>query len=401
MKTLRAATKALRPGRRQERRRKALGVKQTRGLVEALFGLDMHAARLTSLSNGVAGVLSAAVLSIHAIGQAYALLAGTQAKSGVKQIDRLLSNDGIDVAALQRRWVEFIVGVRKEIVVAMDWTEFEKDDHSTLCIYLVTSHGRATPLVWQTVKKSELLGRRTGIEHALVERLHGWLDRSIAVELLADRGFGDQKLYGLLMTLGWDFEIRFRGNIRLESADGEARTANDWVPPMGRPRMLRDAKLTDDRFEVPAVVVVHARGMKEPWCIATSQKDLPASQVVKRYGRRFTIEETFRDTKDLHFGMGLSATHIRRADRRDRMLMLVAMAHALLTLLGAASEASGMDAYLKANTVKRRTHSLFRQGSYWYRAIPNMRDDWLHRLMTSFDSIVREHAVFREAFGVL
>ena len=158
MKTLRAATKALRPGRRQERRRKALGVKQTRGLVEALFGLDMHAARLTSLSNGVAGVLSAAVLSIHAIGQAYALLAGTQAKSGVKQIDRLLSNDGIDVAALQRRWVEFIVGVRKEIVVAMDWTEFEKDDHSTLCIYLVTSHGRATPLVWQTVKKSELLG---------------------------------------------------------------------------------------------------------------------------------------------------------------------------------------------------------------------------------------------------
>jgi hypothetical protein len=117
--------------------------------------------------------------------------------------------------------------------------------------------------------------------------------------------------------------------------------------------------------------------------------------------RRFTIEETFRDTKDLRFGMGLSATHDRRADRRGRMLMLVAMAHALLRLLGAASEASGMDAYLKVNTVKRRTHSPFHQGSYWYRAIPNMRDDWLHRLMTAFDRIVREHAVSREAFGVL
>ncbi len=80
--------------------------------------------------------------------------------------------------------------------------------------------------------------------------------------------------------------------------------------------------------------------------------------------------------------------------------MLVAMAHALLTLLGAASEASGMDAYLKANTVKKRAHSLFRQGSYWYSAIPNMREDRLRRLMTAFDSIVREHAVFREAFGV-
>jgi hypothetical protein len=319
----------------------------------------------------------------------------------VKQIDRLLSNDGVDVLALQKRWVEFVVGARKEIVVAMDWTEFEKDDHSTLCIYLLTHHGRATPLLWETVKKSELLGRRTAIEHALVERLHGWLDRSVAVELLADRGFGDQKLYGLLMTLGWDFEIRFRGNISLETADGDARPTKDWVPPTGRPRKFLDAKLTEDRFEVPAVVVVHARAMKEPWCIATSRKELPASQIVKRYGRRFTIEETFRDTKDLHFGMGLSATHIKRADRRDRLLMLVAMAHALLTLLGAASEASGMDSYLKANTVKRRTHSLFRQGSYWYSAIPNMRDDWLRQLMTAFDAIVREHAVFREVFGVL
>ena len=379
----------------------ALGVKHTRGLIEALFQEDTHSARLASLSNGVSGVLSAAVLSIHAIGQAYASVAGIKAKSGVKQIDRLLSNDGVDVLTLQKRWVEFVVGVRKEIVVAMDWTDFEKDDHSTLCIYLLTNHGRATPLLWETVKKSELLGRRTAVEHGLVERLHGWLDRSVAVELLADRGFGDQKLYGLLMTLGWDFEIRFRGNISLETADGEVRPTSDWVPPTGRPRKFIDAKLTEDRFEVPAVVVVHARAMQEPWCIATSRKGLPASQIVKRYKRRFTIEETFRDTKDLHFGMGLSATHIKRADRRDRLLMLVAIAHALLTLLGAASEACGMDSYLKANTVKRRTHSLFRQGTYWYGAIPNMRDDWLRRLMTAFDGIVREHAVFREVFGVL
>jgi hypothetical protein len=67
----------------------------------------------------------------------------------------------------------------------------------------------------------------------------------------------------------------------------------------------------------------------------------------------------------------------------------------------AASEATGMDAYLKANTVKRRTHSLFNQGAYWYQAIPTMRDDWLRTLMNAFDRIVREHAVFREAFGVL
>lgn len=267
--------------------------------------------------------------------------------------------------------------------------------------YLVTNHGRATPMVWQTVLKSELAGRRTAIEHAMVERLHRWLDRSIEAELLADRGFGDQKLYELLMLYGWDFHIRFRGNILVESADGEARPANEWVLPTGRARMLRGAKVTRASEAVPAVVLVHARRMKEPWCLVTSCAERTAAQIVKRYGRRFTIEETFRDTKDLRFGMGLKATHIRKPERRDRLLLLVAMAHALLTLLGAASEATGMDAYLKANTVKRRTHSLFNQGAYWYSCIPNMRDDWLRTLMNAFDKIVREHAVFREAFGFL
>ena len=378
-----------------------LGVKHTREFLDALFGLDMHAARIESLSNGVAGVLAAAVLSIHAIGHAYAVLAGTKAKSGIKQIDRLLSNGGIEVEAIQRRWMEFVVAARKQIVVALDWTEFDADDQGTLCAYLVTTHGRATPMVWQTVLKSELAGKRTAIEHALIERLHGWLDPDVQVELLADRGFGDQKLYALLMLYGWDFHVRFRGNIRVESADGQWRAADQWLPSTGRALMIRNARVTDDRFELPAVVVVQGKAMKEPWCLATSRKDFTASEVVKRYGRRFTIEETFRDTKDLHFGLGLKATHIRKPERRDRMLLLVAMAHALLTLLGAASEATGMDAYLKANTVKRRTHSLFRQGHYWYRAIPNMRDDWLHTLMTAFDRIVREHGVFRHVFGVL
>jgi hypothetical protein len=38
---------------------------------------------------------------------------------------------------------------------------------------------------------------------------------------------------------------------------------------------------------------------------------------------------------------------------------------------------------------------------HWCQAIPSMRDDWLRKLMNAFARIVREHAVFREAFGVL
>lgn len=51
-------------------------------------------------------------------------------------------------------WASFVLGPREEVVIALDWTELDDDDHTTLCAYVVTRHGRATPLAWKTVAKS-------------------------------------------------------------------------------------------------------------------------------------------------------------------------------------------------------------------------------------------------------
>lgn len=381
-------------------RRQTLGLEHTRAFTEQVFGEDLHALRVLSLANGVAGVLSASVVSIHAIGQAYAQLAHITGKSGIKQVDRLLSNDGVVLEDVMASWVRFVVGDSASVVLAFDWTDFDADDHTTLCAYMITNHGRAMPLAWRTVSKSKLKDNRTQNELEMVERLHRWIPESVGLTVLADRAFGNQDLYNVLEGFGWDYVIRFRGCIRVEAADGTAQPCEDWVPANGRARMLKDAKVTADRTQIGAVIAVKARGMKEAWCLATSFKSRTAAEIVKLYGRRFTIEETFRDTKDLHFGMGLAATHIRDAGRRDRLLLLVAVAHALLTLLGAASEESGLDRYLKANTVKRRTHSLYRQGLYWYHCLPTMRDDWFERLITAYDRIVREHPFFSAFFAL-
>ena len=159
----------------------------------------------------------------------------------------------------------------------------------------------------------------------------------------------------------------------MENAEGEVRPANDWVRPDGRAIMIRTAKVTGDKASVPGVVLVRARDMKEPWCLATSLAGNNASEIVKTYGRSFTIEETFRDTKDIRFGLGLKATHIGRTDRRDRLLFLFTISHALLTLLGAESEASALDQTLKVSPTKHRTHSLYWQGTFWYRKLAFMR----------------------------
>ena len=51
----------------------------------------------------------------------------------------------------------------------MDWTELDADDQATLGLYLITRHGRATPLAWHTVYKSTLEGRRNGYEDEVLE----------------------------------------------------------------------------------------------------------------------------------------------------------------------------------------------------------------------------------------
>ena len=369
--------------------------------VDQIFGDDLHARRVLSLANGVVGTIDAAVLSIHAIGRGYARATNHDKRHGVKQTDRLLGNAGIEVWALFEPWAQFVVGERKEIVLALDWTEFDADDHATLAGYLITSHGRATPLIWMTVSKATLKNKRNDHEYRLIERLHECLAADVKVTLLADRGFGDQKLYRFLQTLGWDFVIRFRGAIQVEDAAGTRKTAHAWVPTTGRALIIRGARVTRTRAEVPAVVVVHAKQMKESWCLATTLAERKAADIIKLYGRRFTIEETFRDQKNFRFGLGLSATHIGSTDRRDRLLLLAAVAQALLTLLGAASEACGFDRRLKTNTSKKRTMSLLNQGLHIYEALPNMDDAKLMPIMLAFDRIVREHRIFHAVFGLI
>ena len=55
----------------------------------------------------------------------------------------------------------------------------------------------------------------------------------------------------------------------------------------------------------------------------------------------------------------------------------------------------------KANTVKRRTHSLFRQGLMLYHHLPNWPEDRVRRLMETFGSMLMEQRVYREVFGVI
>jgi hypothetical protein len=366
-----------------------------------LSGDDLHVKTIQSIALGTLGALHAVSLCLHVVGRAMAWARGKDPKHCVKQFDRLLSNSKFDLGRLWKSWAAFVLAEREDALVAVDWTEFDGDDTATLCAYLVSRHGRATPLLWKSVVKSELSGQRNAHEDALLETLREVIPASTRVTVLADRGFGDKKRYEQLRQLNFDYIIRFRQDILVTNEFGKQQKAGAWLHTNGRARKLHDMGVTADCYVVPAVVVVHAKGMKDAWCLASSRADLSAADVVKLYGRRFTIEETFRDTKDIRFGMGLSATHIHDTGRRDRLLFIAALSHVLMTLLGAAGERCGLDRTLKSNTSKRRTMSLYNQGTYWYMAIPNLRNERLVMLAKAYDEVLHEHAFMREFLGIL
>ena len=124
--------------------------------------------------------------------------------------------------------------------------------------------------------------------------------------------------------------------------------------------------------------------------------------VLRFYAKRWGIETGFRDIEDMRFAMGMSARRISKPERRDRMWLLSALAIALPTLLGAAGERLGHDRWLKADTAKHRTHSLFRQGLMMLsRHIPVWPEHRLRPLLETFARMWMEQRMYRDIFGVI
>ena len=141
--------------------------------------------------------------------------------------------------------------------------------------------------------------------------------------------------------------------------------------------------------------------MKDAWYLATSCKDKKTREIINLYARRWKIEPYFRDVKDQRFGFGLSQTHIKSVERRDRLLLVVAIAYILFTLLGAAGEELGFDRKLKVNTVKTRTHSLIRQGMFYYAFFENFKETEKNTLMERFNTLLEKHQIWSDVLCVI
>src|ERR687890_1261955 len=105
-------------------KRKFMQVKDVRSFLDSVLDEDIHTKRVESLANATLGVMTGASLAVAVIGRSLAQARGLLTKHAVKQVDRLLSNPGIDVWDLFARWVPYQIGGGRGRPVGGGWGGF-------------------------------------------------------------------------------------------------------------------------------------------------------------------------------------------------------------------------------------------------------------------------------------
>jgi hypothetical protein len=85
----------------------------------------------------------------------------------------------------------------------------------------------------------------------------------------------------------------------------------------------------------------HAVRAREPWLLIASRslQDLSAKQLVRLYQTRMQIEEGFRDTKSVAYGLGIANGRHTTLARAANLLLIAALASFLLWVIGCLAEA--------------------------------------------------------------
>ncbi len=361
---------------------------EVKQFIENNLSEDLYKKRQASLANGILGVLTSQSLKPADIGRGLAQAKGLLPKHAIKQTDRLLSNKGINSQEEQSHLARLLLGNRKRITVAMDWTVFAKDRQMTITLRLITRHGRATPLLWKTVNTNGLKGHKNEYVFFLFEKLKRLIDDSTQVIALADREFGTlNNMKNLKDDLGFDYILRIKRNFTI-SENGKTKTqlAHEWLDK-DKAICVDDALIIVQKYPVNKVIICQEPDMKEMWVLACSLKNIATQTILNYYGKRWSTETSYRDEKDLHFGSGMKKARIRDPQRRDRLFLLSAITVIFLTLIGAASEAIGFDRYIKANTSSKRTHSLFTQGLILLKLMPKMAEHWRISIGQAFNQL--------------
>ena len=293
---------------------------------------QLRLSQAKTLGELVAAALHVGRVSLAALGRQ---LAGqTATKHRIKRTWRFVANPRVAVGDAMHGVVGRLVKRRKKpLLVGFDWTELR--GFCTLMAAAVLK-GRAIPLVWASYPKGVLCKSQNNLEEGLLRVLRTMIPEGVAVILLADRGLGRSELARTCQFLGFHYVVRIRPDVWIEHPDFRGKLL-DYPVQRGLCQLLANVQYRKHKPVCQHVVVRWKIGLPEkrdePWFLMTDLRRPPIA-LSELYAQRMTIEELFRDGKSRRNGYALRATQLTRAERIDRLLLILALAYILLVGLG-------------------------------------------------------------------
>jgi hypothetical protein len=299
-------------------------------VVTVCSGLRLSQAK--TLSALVSAALGVGRVSLAALGRR---LAGPPAaKHRIKRAWRFCANDRVVVHEAMGGVLARLLKRRKRpLLVSQDWTDIRS--FQTLAAGAVLK-GRAVPLLWASYPKWRLFKSRNAFEEGFLHLLRTLIPESVPVVLLADRGFGRVDMARACRRFNFYYLIRIKPDAWVEHPSFTGRL-KDYPVAKGMRRVLKDARHRKSRPVRHNLVIRWKEGLPagrdEPWFLMTDLGGT-AARLTALYGRRMAVEELFRDGKSRRNGFALRATQLTKAERLDRLLLVLALAYVLLTGLG-------------------------------------------------------------------
>src|SRR5512134_1527928 len=201
------------------------------------------------------------------------------------------------------------------ILLSLDQTDL--GDRFAILMLAVQVGDRSLPLAWKVEVGAANIGFAG--QQGLLERVRAWLPTGAAVLLLGDRFYPSADLFAWLQRCGWQYRLRLKGNLTVDTGVGEATTGE--LAQGGSERYLPHVRLFT-RGVPTHLGILHEAGHQAPGIIAMDC--LPTRAAVRDYGARWAIEPLFSDFKSR--GLQLEDTQLRAPERLDRLILIMTLA---------------------------------------------------------------------------
>jgi len=340
---------------------------------------NMHVSRRSAFTACVVSILDGNPVSVTRIGRG--ISDNTLEKHKIKRADRLCSNRYLHKESfdIYQSIVSQFAQLNPTPIILVDWSDLDDRQDKFLLRATIALDGRAIT-IYQEAHTNKTKDKPT--THKLfLKRLKSMFDNNIKPIIVTDAGFRGP-WFQQVKEIGWDFVGRVSNRTKYQLEDQLQWTPIKTLYPKATKgaKLIGAAQLAKSNPTPVNLVLVKKRSKgrhkltrhgdisrwtnskraaqreREPWLLATSlaNSSTLVKRTVKIYQSRMQIELTFRDTKNVYYGLGFSANRTKKLKRMCVLLLLSAIASLILVIIGLLAEKQAIHKDFQANTVSNR-----------------------------------------------